>query len=123
MSVKRWAVKVSQADRAQLEAWLRTQRIAQALARRARIVLGSAAGESIRTLAERLQVTERTVGLWRGRYASHGLDGLRNRLRAGRPRRITPAKERAVVSATLRKPQAATHWSAAGSPRAPTPKI
>jgi transposase len=112
MSVKRWVVEISKADRAQLEAWLRTQRIAQALAKRARIVLGSAAGESIRTLAERLQVTERTVCLWRGRYASHGLDGLRNRPRAGRPRRITPAKERAVVSATLRKPQAATHWSA-----------
>jgi transposase len=55
-----------------------------------RIVPGSAAGESIRTLAERLQVTERTVCLWRGRYASHGLDGLRNRPRpdilAGSPR-------------------------------------
>jgi len=50
-----------------------------------RIVPGSAAGESIRTLAERLQVTERTVCLWRGRYARHGLDGLRNRARAGRP--------------------------------------
>ena len=31
----------------------------------------------------------------------------------GRPRRITQgAKEQAVVSATLRKPKAATHWSA-----------
>ena len=79
---------------------------------RAQIVLGSATGESIRALAERLKVTQRTVCLWRRRYASQGLDGLRNRPRAGRPRRITAAKEQAVVSATLRKPRNATHWSA-----------
>lgn len=112
MGVKRWVVEVSEADRAQLEAWLRSQSIAHALATRARIVLGSAAGESIRALAERLKVTQRTVCLWRRRYASHGLDGLRNRPRSGRPRRITSAQEQAVVSTTLRKPKAATHWSA-----------
>jgi transposase len=112
MGVKRWAVEIGAADRAQLEAWLRTQSIPQALAMRARIVLGSAAGESIRGLAQRLKLTERTICLWRRRYASQGLDGLRNRPRAGRPRRITGAKEQAVVSATLRKPKAATHWSA-----------
>jgi transposase len=105
-------VEVSQADRAQLEAWLRSQSIAHALATRARTVPGSAAGESIRALAERLKVTQRTVCLWRRRYASHGLDGLRARPRAGRPRRITSTQEQAVVSATLRKPKRATHWSA-----------
>ena len=52
---------IGAADRAQLEGWLRTQSIAQALAMRARIVLGSAAGESIRALAQRLKVTERTI--------------------------------------------------------------
>src|SRR5215468_5942605 len=112
MGVKRWVVEVSEEDRAQLEAWLRSQTIAHGLAVRAQIVLGSAAGESIRALAERLKVTQRTVCLWRRRYASQGLDGLRNRPRAGRPRRISSAKEQAVVSATLRKPKNASHWSA-----------
>src|SRR5215469_5744558 len=112
MGIRRWAVEVSARDRAQLEAWLRTQTIARALAVRAQIVLGSAAGESIRALGERLKVTQRTVCLWRRRYASQGLDGLRNRPRAGRPRRITSTKEQAVVSATLRQPKNATHWSA-----------
>jgi len=83
----------------------------RALAMRASIILGSAAGESIRALAERLRVTERTVCLWRRRFASKGLDELRDRNRSGRPRRITSAKELAVVSASLRKPTAATHWS------------
>jgi len=74
-------------------------------------VLGSAEGESIRGLAERLAVTRRTVCLWRRRYREAGLEGLRSLPRSGRPRTISAAKERAVLSATLRKPAAATHWS------------
>ena len=77
----------------------------------ARIVLGSAAGESIRELAERLEVTQRTVCLWRRRYREAGVAGLRSLPRSGRPRTISAAKERAVLSATVRKPATATHWS------------
>jgi len=102
---------VSGADRRQLEAWLRSHSAPQALATRARIVLGSADGESIRALAERLDITQRTVGLWRRRYRERWLAGLRTLARSGRPRRISAAKEQAVISATLRKPKAATRWS------------
>ena len=105
-------MEISGTDRAELESWLRAQSIPQALAMRARVVLGSADGESVRALAARLGVTQTTVCLWRRRYRSAGLDGLRTRPRSGRKRRITTAKEQAVISATLRKPNAATHWSA-----------
>jgi len=64
-------VEISGADRAELEHWLRAQSIPQALATRARIVLGSAAGESVRGLAARLGVTQTTVCLWRRRYGTH----------------------------------------------------
>jgi transposase len=111
MGVQSGGVEVGGADRRQLEAWLRSPSAPQALATRARIVLASAAGESVRALAVGLGVTQRTVCLWRRRYREAGLDGLRTLPRAGRPRRITAAKEQAVLSATLRKPKAATHWS------------
>ena len=54
MGKKTCWVDVSGADRAALEQWLRAQSIPQALATRARIVLDSAAGESVRSLARRL---------------------------------------------------------------------
>jgi transposase len=79
---------------------------------RARIILGSADGESIRELAERLEVSEVTVCRWRNRYHAQGLAGLRTRARSGRRRRIRPADERRVVAATMRAPAATTHWSA-----------
>ena len=53
-----------------------------------------------------------TVTVWRRRYREEGLAGLRTRPRGGRPRTITPAKERAIVAATMRRPKTATHWSA-----------
>jgi transposase len=111
MGVQGGGVEVEAADRRQLEGWLRSHSTPQALVTRARIVLGSADGESIRELAERLEVTQRTVCLWRHRYREAGVAGLRSLPRSGRPRTISAAKERAVLSATVRKPATATHWS------------
>jgi len=105
-------VDVSKEDRAELVAWLRSQTIGRALAMRARIVLGSTQGESIRELGERLGTSQLTVCRWRNRYRALGIAGLRTQPRSGRRRRITPADERSVVAATMRPPQAATHWSA-----------
>jgi len=111
MGVKRSWVEISETDRAELEAWLRAQTIAGAMAVRARIILGSAAGESVRALAARLRVTQTTVCLWRRRYRAQGLAGLKTLARSGRRRQITSAQERAVVAATMRAPKHATHWS------------
>ena len=95
-----------------LESWLRAPNTTQGVALRAKVILASAKGEGVRPLARRLGVSPNTVAVWRRRYRSQGLAGLRTLPRAGRPRRITGAKEQAVISATLRKPKVATHWSA-----------
>jgi transposase len=110
--MKRAGFEVSEADRAELGSWLRSQRLPQALGMRARVVLLSAEEQSLREIAERLGVTQRTVCLWRRRYQSEGPSGLRSRHRSGRPRQISRRKELAVVTATMRPPKHATHWSA-----------
>jgi len=112
MDVSTCWVEVGKTDRVALEAWLRSQNMPQALATRARIVLGSADGDSIRELAQQLRITQRTVCLWRNRYRQQGIAGLKTQARSGRRRRITAAQERAVVAATMRPPKTATHWSA-----------
>ncbi len=104
--------EASETDRAELASWLRLKRLPQALGVRARIVALSAEGHTLREIAERLGVTQRTVCLWRRRYQGEGLAGLRSRHRSGRPRRINRRKELAVVAATMRPPKTATHWSA-----------
>jgi transposase len=107
---KRFAVR--EEDRATLESWVRARALPQEWVLRAKIVLASAEGEGPRPMARRLGVSPNTVCVWRRRYVSEGLDGLRSRPKPGRPRRISEAKERSVVAATLRAPKAATHWSA-----------
>lgn len=99
-------------DQAVLEQWLRSPTVSAAWALRADIVLSLARGEGTRALARRLRVSPTTVCQWKARYAAEALAGLQTRARPGRPRAITRAKEQAIVSATMKPPAAATHWSA-----------
>jgi transposase len=55
---------------------------------RARIVLAAAGGAPNAAIARSLGVTDDTVRKWRRRFCEHGLDGLRDRSRPGRPRRF-----------------------------------
>ena len=104
--------EVKPADRRVLEKWLRSPTLPQEWGLRARIVIASADGEGVRPLSRRLGVSQGTICKWKRRYRAEGMAGLKTRPRSGRPKTITEAKERAVVAATLRRPKAATHWSA-----------
>jgi transposase len=53
---------------------------------RAEIVLLAAAGWTNAGIARKLGLAVNTAGKWRKRYAEQGMDGLRDRKRAGRPR-------------------------------------
>src|SRR5215211_7083298 len=106
------AIEVSDAERAQLEAWTRRRTSAQALAQRARIVLLAAEGLKNTEIAQRLGVSRNMVTTWRSRFAAHRLDGLLDEPRPGRPRTITDDKVEEVVVKTLETtPKDATHWS------------
>jgi transposase len=102
---------VAPKDRKALEQWLRCPTMPQQWVLRAKIVLAAARGEGVRETARRLEVTPATACQWRQRYAESRLAGLKTKARSGRPRRISDARERAVVAKTLSPPRAATHWS------------
>ncbi len=100
------------AERETLERWARRPTTAQALARRAEVVLGAAAGRSNTDLAAKLRWTAQTVGRWRGRFLERRLDGLLDEPRPGAPRRIGDADVERVLTLTLETaPRDATHWS------------
>ena len=65
---------------------------------RARIVLAAADGASNAAIGRALGVCDDTVRKWRRRFCRHGIDGLRDRPRTGRPRRF-PATVVAEVKA------------------------
>jgi transposase len=106
------ALEVSEAERIELRSLASRRNTAQALALRARIVLGCAEGEQNKAVAVRLGIGENTVGKWRRRFAEHRLDGLRDEPRSGTPRTLEDARIEAVIVRTLESlPPDATHWS------------
>ena len=98
---------------------VRRSRNASQLARRARIVLGCAAGQNNKTVARRLRLSPATVGKWRTRFARDRVDGLLNEPRPGTPRTVTDAQVEQVVITTLETtPPGARHWSTRALARA-----
>jgi transposase len=105
-------VTLSSEERETLERWRRRHSTSQALALRARILLGSADGATNTAIAKDLRLTKQTVGKWRSRFLVRRLDGLLDEPRPGAPRSITDAEvERVVVRTLETKPKDATHWS------------
>ena len=92
--------------------WTRRSKTSQALAMRARIVLGCARGEANSEVAQRLAITPQTVGKWRSRFVEQRIDGLLDEPRPGAPREIGDAEIERLLAMTLnQRPKEATHWS------------
>lgn len=113
-------IVLSDADRGQLQGWIRRRKTGQALALRARIVLACAEpGSTNGGVAEALGVSRPTVALWRSRFAERGVDGLLDEPRPGAPRQISDEQvERAITTTLEATPPDATHWSTRSLARA-----
>ena len=105
------AFEVSDEDRLTLESWTRSSTAPAGRVERARVVLAVADGAGTSEAARRLGLSRPTVIKWRERYAAHGIAGLADEARSGRPKRVDDA---AILAATLEPPPAklsVTHWS------------
>jgi transposase len=105
-------VELSDGERAQLVAWSRRAKSANALAVRSRIVLAAADGLSTTAIADRLGIALSSARKWRSRFVTDRLDGLLDEPRPGRPRTVSDEQVEAVITRTLETtPTDATHWS------------
>jgi hypothetical protein len=78
--------------RATLEALTRARSTPQALVFRCRIVLRAARPDnpSNQDIAAEFLCNRHTVARWRERFSAHGLEGLQDAPRSGRPRSFSP---------------------------------
>lgn len=105
-------LKVTAQEKEKLSMLVRRPKSSQAMALRARIVLGCGEGLSNAEVANRLCVTGATVCKWRERFRVQRLEGLFDEPRPGAPRSITDAQVEEVVTKTLESmPTNSTHWS------------
>ena len=105
------ALVISDEDRGTLESWTRSRSIRASHVERARIVLAVADGRGTSGTARQLGVSRPTVIKWRDRFIEHGVAGLDDEPRPGRPKRVDDS---AIIAATLEPPPeqlGVTHWS------------
>ena len=107
------AVLVLDAEqREQLESLATSRSLPAGLVRRAKIILLSASGQTNLEIAGQLKTSKVTVSLWRCRFLRHGISGLYDELRSGRPRPISDERVAQLVRKTLKtKPKNSTQWS------------
>jgi transposase len=104
---------LTDAERTVLEGWANSRSLPHRQVVRAQIVTLAARGVAGKDIAATLGISRPTVQLWRGRFLALRTAGLeKDAPRPGRKPRISPAKIRQVVEATLHStPPNATHWS------------
>jgi len=85
-------LKLTDDEHQGLESLARAHSTPQALAFRCRLILRVAAPDAPPNLrvAAAMHCHRQTVRLWRTRYLEHGLAGLQDAPRPGRPRRFSP---------------------------------
>jgi transposase len=105
-------IELSPETRLELEGLVRRRGTSQGLARRAEIVLLAADGLLNKEIVKRLKIHSDTVGMWRRRFATDGIDGLYDEARPGAPRQIGDDEIANTIRKTLEEvPRGATHWS------------
>ena len=91
-------IELTEEERATLERWVRGTSTEQRFVQRARIVLEAAAGSTTKDVASKLQTRAATVSKWRTRFAKHGLSGLADAPRPGKPRVYDEGTERRILA-------------------------
>lgn len=113
MRVSRTAPEIilDEVQREQLEALRRASSASQAEVLRARIILLAALNWPNEEIASELNTTEPTVCKWRRRFARHGLAGLQDRDRSGRPARLPETALNTVLTKVTQPPKERPRWS------------
>ena len=81
------------------------------MAERARIVLACVRGKRNKEVASEMGLRPNTVGQWRRRFAEHGIAGLRDAPRPGKPRKYgTELRDRILAQLELPPPAGMASW-------------
>ena len=107
------AIELTDEERARLDSYARGRSTPARLVLRAKIVLKAAAGLQNKDIAKQLGTLQKTVGLWRSRFAKLRLAGIeKDAPGRGRPKSIDPEKVSDIVRITTQEtPPNATQWS------------
>lgn len=104
---------LSTLERYRLGVFARSRTLPTSLSQRAQIILCCVDGESNRSIAQRMRLSESTVARWLARFEACRIDGLYDASRPGRPPKEKADRVAHLVDATLHRqpPDGAVSWS------------
>ena len=115
---RRSRIRLLAAERSELERRVAARTASQQDAYRAQIILRVAAGQTDAAIAQDMGLAERTVFLWRHRFAERRLDGLKDRPKCPPPRQYHAEIQARLLVLACQKPvevdpsrAGQTHWS------------
>jgi len=90
----RYRIELNDEDRLELERRAGALTLPFRVVQRARLILYAADGMIDKEIAVRCGCHPQVVSKWRRRFCEQGIEGLKDKPRAGRPRRFPPAAGR-----------------------------
>src|ERR1700730_14126187 len=106
------ALTLTSDERAELERPVRSLKIPAEAARRGRVMLMLAAGDSYSAIEATVPCYRDYINRWRRRFLADRLEGLRARYRGQPPTILTPTMEARILEETRQGPaDGSTHWS------------
>src|SRR5213082_1072456 len=106
------ALTLTTDERTELERRVRSLKIRSEDARRARVILMLANGDSYSTIEATVPCFRDYINRWRRRFLADRVDGLQPRYKGQPPTVLTPAMEARVLEKTRQAPpDGSTHWS------------
>jgi len=110
------ALTIDEAQRQQLESWVRAGTTPQRLARKCEAILLASQGVSNHSIAQQTGLSRPTVLATRAAFCRGGVQAVRQPQKRKRSRRVlTPELEQKILDTTLKtRPADATHWSVRG---------
>jgi transposase len=111
MRTSKYPIVLTDSERGHLEQLARSRTVEVRTAVRCQIVLRAAEGWSNQRIAQALGLNRHSVESWRERFARHGVAGLRDAPRPGRPARLDAEQVRIVVSTVVQPPAGRRRWS------------
>jgi transposase len=104
-------VQLSADARSTLHKFVYSSSTPQSLALRSRIVLAAADGSNNQQIAAVLKIPAVTVGKWRQSFAVHGIEGLRDAPRSGRPPKHDADVRHKVQARVCQQPDDQSRWT------------
>ena len=105
-------ITASPEERAELLTMKRSQKLERWYVERAEIILYSLEDKSLEQIIELTGKSRPVVNKWRQRFRAHGLEGLMDAPRSGKPKTITPEQRAMVIEKACTTPEGGyTNWS------------